>query len=321
MGSEMCIRDRSYNSWGDKFVTLSVESDRGCIVTKTFPYEVLECCLPSVDNLTLDLITTIDPTCNGANSGVIIVDAKEGNPYFFNDPNDDPYYLFRINDGQLLGSSTFTGLSAGIYEIVAVDRLGCERVIEVELVDPPPIIVDAGPDITVNLGETADLDAFYTPMNMSDSIFWTPDSLLNCMDCLDPTVLPAGTTTYDLTVQNEDGCLDSDSITVFVTENRPLFIPNAFSPNFDGTNDFFNIFTGPAVDIVERMEIYDRWGDLIYRGENLEPNQANVGWDGTFRGKQMQPAVFAYAIRVRFIDNVVLLYDCLLYTSPSPRDS
>ncbi len=300
----------TYNSWGTKFITLTVESDEGCITTQVIPFEVTECCLPSVDDLGVDLINAIDPLCNGFNTGLILVEGSDGNPYFVDTTaNADTYYLYTIDDGPLQTSSAFSGLVAGEYDIVVFDRFGCEERINVPINQPPPIIVEAGPDITVNLGETADLNAFYTPEIMGDTIYWTPDSLMDCTNCLDPNVLPAGSTTYEIVVQNEDGCLDVDSITVFVTENRPLFIPNGFTPNFDGVNDYFNVYTGAAVDFIESMEIYDRWGNLIYRGTDLEANNPNVGWDGTFRGKDLNPSVFAYVIHVRFIDGVVLLYE------------
>ncbi len=295
-----------YNSFGERFVTLTVESDEGCIVTEVLPFFVEECCLPELDDLDAGLVNAIDPVCNGDSTGVITIEGIEGNPF---NEDDSPYYLYSDDGGATYqGASSFVGLPAGLYDLLVVDRLGCEEFIEVPINQPPPIIVNAGEDITVNLGETADLNGFYNPSNLGDTIIWTPDTTLTCDNCLDPTVLPLGTTTYTLMVENEAGCMDSDSVMVVVTENRPIYIPNVFTPNFDGVNDFFNVFSAPAADILEELEIYDRWGNLVYRGTNIEINNPNEGWDGTFRDKPMDPAVFAYVANVRFIDGVTLLY-------------
>ena len=42
------------------------------------------------------------------------------------------------------------------------------------------------------------------------------------------------------------------------------------------------------------MDIFDRWGNLVFRGEDLTPNQASEGWDGTFKGKPLNQAVFVF---------------------------
>ena len=60
------------------------------------------------------------------------------------------------------------------------------------------------------------------------------------------------------------GCIVSDDIMITVKEERSVFIPNAFSPDNDGVNDIFTIFTGERVSGIKQFKVFDRWGNLIY---------------------------------------------------------
>ena len=153
-----------------------------------------------------------------------------------------------------------------------------------------------GEDIEIDLGDEAQLDALVTGPNSLDSLIWTPsvmciDTLM--MDCFDPTVSPLNTTVYSLTVIDELGCVGRDEIVVEVDADRNVYIPNVFSPNADGINDFFTPIVGSGVTNVNYMRVFDRWGQLVYEQQNFLPfDDFSTGWDGKFRGK-----------------------DCLLYTS------
>ena len=83
---------------------------------------------------------------------------------------------------------------------------------------------------------------------------------------------------------------------------RNIFTPSAFSPNNDGINDRFTIYGDETMVAIRELKIFDRWGNFIYEGIDLPPGDGNHGWDGTFRGKKMDPSVFAFYAVVEFID-------------------
>ena len=85
-------------------------------------------------------------------------------------------------------------------------------------------------------------------------------------------------------------------------QDKEVFIPNVFSPNFDGTNDHLLIMTKSNVTAISRMEIFDRWGNAVFAKSNLLPNDPASSWDGTWGGKPLNPGVFVYRIVVDFID-------------------
>jgi gliding motility-associated-like protein len=72
-----------------------------------------------------------------------------------------------------------------------------------------------------------------------------------------------------------NGCLASDTVLIRVLSpsNSQLFIPNSFTPNGDGFNDNFKF---KYLNIDEfKVEIFNRWGGLVYSSDSIEP-----GWDG-----------------------------------------
>jgi gliding motility-associated-like protein len=72
-------------------------------------------------------------------------------------------------------------------------------------------------------------------------------------------------------------------------------VPNAFSPNNDGNNDYFTVF-GVAITDYE-INIFNRWGELVYRSTDPgEINQLSEGWDGTYKGEPQEMGTFVYFI-------------------------
>ncbi|MEK7257294.1 MAG: gliding motility-associated C-terminal domain-containing protein, partial [Bacteroidota bacterium] len=74
-------------------------------------------------------------------------------------------------------------------------------------------------------------------------------------------------------------------------------------------NDRFTVFGGKAVSRVRSLTIFSRWGSLVFQQKDFAPNDLNVGWDGTFKGKKMQASVFAWMAEVEFVDGEVILYE------------
>ena len=107
-----------------------------------------------------------------------------------------------------------------------------------------------------------------------------------------------GTYTVDLMVTNANGCTDTTSVTFTVDPDQQIFVPNAFTPDGDGTNDFFFV-KGIGLD-VEEFDIYvfNRWGEIIWEGHN-----PNAFWDGTVDGKVVQQDVYVWKLFTRDLNN------------------
>ncbi len=99
--------------------------------------------------------------------------------------------------------------------------------------------------------------------------------------------------TYEVTITSANGCEAIGSIELNVNEPEYM-IPNAFTPNGDGRNDFFNVVTKGLIEIVQ-FRVYNRWGQLVYN--NTNPSQ---GWDGNVNGRPAPSDVYVYTIMLRF---------------------
>jgi len=157
----------------------------------------------------------------------------------------------------------------------------------------PNPTANAGASVNISQGQSATLTA-----SGGGTYSWN-----NGMTGISIVVNPTTTTQYCVWVTDVNGCSDSSCVTVFVepidcSTAGELFIPNAFSPNDDGENDFLQIFYGNFSCIKEyKIIIYNRWGEKVF--ESTEPNDK---WDGVFRGKKEETAVFAYYVKAVFID-------------------
>jgi gliding motility-associated-like protein len=97
---------------------------------------------------------------------------------------------------------------------------------------------------------------------------------------------------FSVTGINDNGCLDTASITVVVQPNLgDFFIPNAFTPNGDGRNDVFMVYGSSIRDI--DIRIFNQWGQLVF-----ESQDAQRGWDGSYGGHQQPAGVYLYVIKV-----------------------
>lgn len=248
--------------------------------------------------LFIDLGEVIDVICNGEATGSITVIGSGGTTP----------YEYTLDGATFQSSNTFDNLLAGTYEISVVDAMGCSVSLEATITEPPPLVVNAGPDQLIDLGFSTDITA--TVSEFPVTFEWMPADFLSCMDCIDPEVImPPNTITYTITVTNPDGCTATDDITITVIKNRPIYIPNAFSPNDDGINDAFTLYGGPAAREIVDIKIFNRWGGLVFERQNIALNDEALGWDGLFKGQPVNPGVFTFFAEVQFIDEEIVLLE------------
>ncbi len=162
-------------------------------------------------------------------------------------------------------------------------------------------VLDAGMDQSIQFGETADLMANYVGATIG-TIEWTYSPALTCYDCLDPEANPASTSTFIITVTDVNECRISDSLIVEVKGAQAL-IPNAFSPNNDGANDFFSVINRETLDILE-IKVFNRWGELVF-----ESNALDAAWNGFYKGEPQEMGVYMYQIEYSFVEDDKLRYE------------
>ncbi len=198
-------------------------------------------------------------------------------------------------------------LEPASYFVTIKDDIGCEWDTIINIETQPELIVDLGEDITIQLGCELDLVANINfTMDRIDSIIWSPE--IDCFLCPEQTVSPLESTVYSVEVTNANGCTERDEIIVSVKKDRLIYIPNIFTPNFDGINDLFIIHGGKGVKQVETLRIFNRWGALVFEQKNFQPNDSSVAWNGVFKDKILEDGVFVYYVEVEFVDGIIEVY-------------
>ena len=235
-------------------------------------------------------------TCRGALNGTIIVDTIS-RTRDLTEVSLDGAGFTPVNTYPII----YTDLPGGAHLLEIRDGNGCIQEIPIFIPEGPPVNVDLGSNVSIEAGDSAQLNfvSDITP-NM---ITWTPSTVLTCTSCPDPIAFPEVTTTVGVQIMNDEGCIAEDSIRVEVFIPKRVYIPNAFTPNDDNTNDFFFVSGDPEfVEIIEYIGIVDRKGSLVFETTNIDPNDPSVGWDGTFIDEPVLPGVYMYHIKVRFVD-------------------
>ena len=87
-----------------------------------------------------------------------------------------------------------------------------------------------------------------------------------------------------------------DSVWVLVEKaTGGWYAPNVIRPASTDLNGWFTLFANQnQITEIQLLEIYDRWGNLVFARKNFPPNAPESGWDGTQNGKMLDPAVFVW---------------------------
>ena len=180
-----------------------------------------------------------------------------------------------------------------LYTLTATNAQGCSitKSIRVNMssLSVLPFSVTAVPD-TVYAGQTVQLNVVPAGFNYS----WWPLNKVSNPSISNPTSNPTRTTTYGVSV-SDSWCTRGSQVRVVVLDvicgPPDLFVPNAFTPNGDNENDILYVRGNNITDMT--LRIYHRWGEKVFESTNQ-----STGWDGTYEGKECDPAVFVYYLDV-----------------------
>jgi gliding motility-associated-like protein len=130
----------------------------------------------------------------------------------------------------------------------------------------------------------------------ADSLVWIPEDIINNISATSLEILTDSTQGFTLIALSENGCNDTAQIILEITrppcEEPFVYIPNAFSPNNDGENDFFAVRSNYITEL--RGFVYNRWGNKVFTFRSI-----NDEWDGTFRGEEAAIDGYGYYFEYR----------------------
>lgn len=178
----------------------------------------------------------------------------------------------------------------GIYQFCPV-----QKVTDTIVVFQPPI-VNLGSDTSLCLGGSPIVISNKNILLPDETYLWsTGDTSLN--------IIARHPATYSLSVSNKH-CTTTDDIEV--KKDCYIDIPNSFTPNNDGVNDYFfpRQLLSSSVSSFS-MQIFSRWGQMIFETKNA----SGRGWDGLFNGATQPVGVYVYIIDVTYANGKIEHYD------------
>ena len=235
-------------------------------------------------------VEVTEPTCFGGDDATLT---------FLNTSGGVGDYQYALDVISSFQGNQFYSLEAGTYIATVIDDHGCTWSDTVTIESPPELTIETTPDTEIVLGDSVEL--FVISNYALDTFYWSQLPGI-CEDCLTQYIYPHQTITLTVSGITDDGCIAEEEVTIVVTKENPVFVPNAFSPNGDGVNDRLNVFAGISVNEVKTFNVYNRWGGLLYSRTNFQPNEENTGWNGSFKGRELDPGIYVYFLEVEFVD-------------------
>ncbi len=236
-----------------------------------------------------------DPTCPGEEDGTIEIIAFGG----------DGNYSFFINDEQI-ETTNLGGLSGGNYTIDIIDGNGCSYSEVVTLTAPSQEAVTIQGSSSIVAGDSSmySINTGIPTEDITDVTWIDQEGNVICTgaDCLTIDYGPEEDVTICATVTYGAGCTEENCLEIRAIKVKQVYIPNVFSPNGDNTNDVFNIWPNDEVTAIPLVQIYNRWGEKMFEATDLPMDGTGPNWDGTFKGKSLNPGVYSYIVNVIYKD-------------------
>jgi len=255
---------------------VSVTDQNGCARVDTFVIDNFDA------NVVFDTSLVIPDYCESA-SGEVYLNTSGGSA---------PYDFIWSNGAT---DSVVLGLTEGMYYVTLTDKNGCSYEDSVYVPSYPASIADF----------TVSSDTVYTSFPVIQFMNATPngaqwswnfgDGTTGSGDTLLHTYNDVGVYNVTMQVVDSNGCVDNTFRTVYVVEEFYFYVPNAFTPNLDGLNDYFSPSLRGIDFTTYRMEIYGRNGQIIFETENYL-----VPWNGYHMNTGEAIPGGAYTYRITF---------------------
>ncbi|MFM7643408.1 MAG: gliding motility-associated C-terminal domain-containing protein [Sphingomonadales bacterium] len=213
-------------------------------------------------------------------------------------------------DGQALSNqtnATFSPNAPGVYDITLIvnSTAGCSDTLTlnnyITVLDSPIAAFDFSPEV-LQVGDQS-IQLTDATLGQVDSWLWTVNfgNSTETSTQQNPVFSIPNNTSNEISivlqVTNQAGCTSSATSIIGIFENATLFIPNAFTPDGNSLNQYFQI-EGTKIDPSDfSMQIFNRWGELIFESKNIE-----IGWNGYYgpNNTAAQSGVYTYQVRYRF---------------------
>lgn len=180
---------------------------------------------------------------------------------------------------------------SGLEILPNASALGCDSLVSIRLFFRDSWM-SLGDDQEISYGDEVCLEPLFsfTPIQME----WTPTLPCTDISCLPICAQFFADTAFQLTATDPNGCVLQDTIRIVVSRKPPVYAPNVFSPTANWPNNRFFFSAGGGVFDIKRLQIANRWGEIVFDQTGITPDDPAAGWDGQYRGKDAPPGVYIY---------------------------
>ena len=216
-------------------------------------------------------------------------------------------YTFYLNNTPS-ASNQFDNLNAGIYNLAVVDGNNCRYQQSIQIFEPINPDIDIDGPFSIFVGNSGILSiSTNVPASLINNIIWEENDLIICEGCTQVEVSPEISSVYCVTIEFNDQCSVNTCVDLRVEIEKNIYTPNVFSPNDDGINDFFTIYTNNVALQINFLKIFDRWGEMVFEIEDIATDREELGWDGKFNGVFLNPGVYVFVAELKYTETNVEL--------------
>ncbi len=217
-----------------------------------------------------------------------------------------PYRVF-IDGVELADNTSLGTIDLGSHNILLLDANGCEKDSTILVEGITPLSLDYTSNFNVNFGEEIELLIESNKTLDDANITWISDPALSCIDCFSPIFTATQNQSLSFSVIDADGCEREGTIQINISENNNVFIPNIISEqSSQSINESFTIYsTNALINRVITMNIYDRWGNLVFAKKDFPANDANQGWQPARDTPMIVPGVYVYLVEFERFDGTI----------------
>ena len=181
---------------------------------------------------------------------------------------------------------------------------GCDSLVQVSI-SFRELYVYIGEDIEIIKGDEI---CIVEESNLNPvSQFWSPVRPCPDSSCLTQCITPLVPVSFTLTITDSTGCVLTDDIHIRVSNKNRVYAPTVFNPDSNFPNNRFFLGADNGVRLIRHFFIADRWGELLFDVNDIEPNLPDNGWDGMFRGKVMHNGAYMFWAELERIDGTTFV--------------
>jgi gliding motility-associated-like protein len=264
----------------------------------------------SKDSSTIQLASTVfdfivhaqkDSICYGESDTLNVVSPQVGVVYSWYLPGSS----IKINTGTYYGLSSVTKNSSYVINgnsvpAACTSKSATAQIIVRPQISKPSLIIDSigANSIIVSWNAIPDASGYLISLDNGTTFQYPTGGVLALKEVVNG--IPAGhSQKVILKALGTVSCQTSDTSQIIATTINPfgngIYVPNAFTPNADGSNDIFRVY-GNAINSI-RLKIYNQWGELVFSSTDIV-----IGWDGNYKGNKSPASVYTYTLEAKMQD-------------------